>query len=102
MIIKWPERYSLVMLLHTFIHELKFHTKMTNKQQKTKQKSGATEYDSNEKSNECNCLCKSWGYSGTQRIQTKIASFAAHCYEDTFPFLYETTFHQTETAALRI
>lgn len=36
MIIKWPERYSVVMLLHAFIHELKYCTKMTNKQRQQK------------------------------------------------------------------
>lgn len=42
MIIKWPERYSLVMLLHAFIHELKYRTEMTNKQQENRKKHTTT------------------------------------------------------------
>lgn len=54
MIIKWPERYSLVMLLHAFIHELKISYRDDNKKQhqqkpKTKTKNQtneiATKYD---------------------------------------------------------
>lgn len=48
MIIKWPERYSLVLLFHAFIHELKYRIEMTNKQQEPQQKTttrNATKYD---------------------------------------------------------
>lgn len=97
MIIKWPERYSLVMLLHAFIHELKYRTEMTNKQQENRKWNCDKIWDissdrrSATKSNEWNettqIFCVHKIYRSHRNSDCECSQ--THCHDNTFPFCGE-------------